>query len=98
MPWWMDLVGAVAPLLLTGAVAVWRRNDTALAGALQQLAAARAKEIDTRFEAVERRTEEHHADCVQRFDRAEKESSKLTGMVQALTDLRPRVEALERRR
>ncbi len=98
MDLWIKILDIGAPMVLAGLVALWRRNDTALATALRELAAARAREIDTRFESVERRTDEHHADCVERFERANDQSSKLTSMVTALADLRPRVEALERRR
>lgn len=98
MDLWIKILDIGAPLVLAGLVALWRRNDSALASALRDLAAARAREIDMRFEAVERRTDEHHADCVDRFDRANEQSSKLTSLVQGLMDLRPRVEVLERRR
>lgn len=95
---WLQIMAILVPLLSAVAVAVWRRNDADLAAALRDLATARAKEIETRFEAVERRSDEHHMDCVERFERADAQSSKLASVVQGLMDLPRRVDALERRR
>ena len=95
---WLTILGIVAPLLSAVSVAIWRRNDAALTEALKANAALKAAQIETRFEAVERRTEEHHMDCVERFERADGHMSKLASTVQGLMDLPRRVEALERGR